>query len=124
MTESMTPRALTRAQRRTLKAQAHHLEPVVIIGDAGLTPAVLHEIDANLASHELIKIRVHGDDREARAGLIGEIGAKLGASLVQHIGKILVMFRPRPDEKAEKPAPKPKTKTRNKQRRTKRSYQG
>lgn len=124
MTESITPLVLTLTQRRALKARAHHLEPVVIVGDAGLTPAVLHEIDVNLASHELIKIRVHGDEREARAGMIGEIGSALGASLVQHIGKILVMFRPKPEEKAEKPAQKAKPKARNKQRRTKRSYQG
>ena len=56
--------------------------------------------------------------------MIGEIGTTLGASLVQHIGKTLVMFRPKSDEKAEKPSPQPKPKARNKRRRTKRSYQG
>ena len=115
---------LTPAQRVALKARAHYLEPVVIIGDAGLTPAVLHEIDVSLTSHELIKIRVHGDERDLRLSMIGEIGTTLGASLVQHIGKTLVMFRPKSDEKAEKPSPQPKPKARNKRRRTKRSYQG
>ena len=115
---------LTSAQRVALKARAHYLEPVVIIGDAGLTPAVLHEIDVSLTSHELIKIRVHGDERDLRLSMIGEIGTTLGASLVQHIGKTLVMFRPKSDEKAEKPSPQPKPKARNKRRRTKRSYQG
>lgn len=115
---------LTPAERRALRAKAHHLEPVVIIGDAGLTPAVLREIDVHLKSHELIKIRVHGDDRDARAGMIGEIGDALDASPVQHIGKILVMYRPKPTETEEKPAPrKPKARARKVGRRTKRSYQ-
>ncbi len=91
---------LTAAQRRALKARAHHLQPVVIIGDAGLTPTVLHEIDISLKSHELIKIRVFGDDRAARAGMIEAICAPLNAVAVQHIGKVLVIFRPRPDGEA------------------------
>jgi putative YhbY family RNA-binding protein len=119
--------ALAPAQRRMLKAQAHHLEPVVIIGDAGLTPAVIREIDVHLKSHELIKIRVHGDDRDARIAMIGEISEALDASPVQHIGKTLVMFRPKPPETAEKSGkklPHHKPRARNKQRRTKRSFQG
>jgi len=118
---------LSPTQRRTLKARAHHLEPVVIIGDAGLTPAVLAEIDVHLKSHELIKIRVSGEDRDSRISMIAAIGESLGASLVQHIGKIMVMFRPKPaetSEKAGKKSPTHKPKARNKQRRTKRSYQG
>ena len=115
---------LTPTQRRTLKAAAHHLEPVVIIGDAGLTPAVLTEIDVHLKSHELIKIRVHGDERASRLTILGEISAALEATLVQHIGKVLVMHRPKPAETGAKPAPKHKPKARNKQRRTKRSFQG
>ncbi len=120
-------RTISPTQRRAFKARAHHLEPVVIIGDAGLTPAVLAEIDVHLKSHELIKIRVHGDERDARLAMIGEISESLGASLVQHIGKILVMFRPKPPEAAEKAGkklPQQKSKARNKSRRTKRSYQG
>jgi putative YhbY family RNA-binding protein len=116
---------LTPAQRRALKAQAHHLEPVVIIGDAGLTPAVLREIDTHLKSHELIKIRVHGDDRDARAGMIVAISDALDASPVQHIGKTLVMYRPKPAGPQEKAAKKlPHHKPRPRSRRTKRSYQG
>jgi RNA-binding protein len=92
---------LNAAQRRALKARAHPLRPVVMISDAGLTPSVLNEIDVNLKSHELIKIRVFGDDRAARAALIDDISTKLDAALVQHIGKILVIYRPRPDEDAE-----------------------
>ena len=118
---------LVPAHRRALKARAHHLEPVVLIGDAGLTPAVLAEIDVHLKSHELIKIRVSGENRDARVAMIATISATLGASPVQHIGKILVMFRPKPADNAEKAGKKSlqhKPKARNKQRRTKRSFQG
>jgi len=121
--------ALSPALGRSLKARAHHLVPVVIIGDAGLTPAVLREIDVHLKSHELIKIRVSGDDRDARLGMIGVIGENLGANLVQHIGNILVVLRPQPPEPLKKPgksAP-PSTRkrpARNGARRTKRSFQG
>jgi putative YhbY family RNA-binding protein len=133
---------LNPAQRRALKARAHHLQPVVLIGDAGLTPTVLREIDINLKSHELIKIRVFGDDRAARAALIEAICTPLQAAAVQHIGKILVIFRPRPADEAKpakreiregKPAgkktagrpakPGPRS-ARPGPRRTKRSFQG
>ena len=110
---------LTPPERRALCARAHHLHPVIMIGDAGLTPAVLKEIDIALKSHELIKVRVLGDDRERRKGMVGEICTALDAGPVQHIGKILVIFRPRPEEAA--PAPRPRKKEK---RRTKRSYQG
>ena len=92
---------LNAAQRRELKARAHPLHPVVMISDAGLTPSVLHEIDVNLKSHELIKIRVFGDDRATRAAMIDDISTKLDAALVQHIGKILVIYRPRPEDVQE-----------------------
>ncbi len=133
---------LTPAQRRALKADAHHLQPVVMVGDAGLTPTVLREIDISLKSHELIKIRVLGNDRTLRAGLIDAICTPLEAAAVQHIGKILVIFRPRPaDEPASKsrqildaksatkknlgrpPRPGPRT-AKPGPRRTKRSFQG
>ena len=115
---------LTSAERRALKARAHHLHPVVMISNAGLTPAVIKEIDVNLKSHELIKIRVMGDDRQQRKDLIDEVCRTLDASSVQHIGKILVIFRPRPepDEKKTVTAPR-RRKTGKAPRRTKRSYQ-
>jgi len=100
-------RVLTPAERRALRARAHALHPVVMIGEAGLTPAVLKEVDIALKSHELIKIRVLGDDRERREALIGEICAALDAAPVQQIGKMLVVFRPRPQaEEAKKSAPR------------------
>ena len=86
---------LTSAQRSDLRSQAHGLDPVVMIGDSGLTPAVMKEIDASLNSHGLIKIRVLGDDRDARVGHYETICADLGAAPVQHIGKLLVIYRPK-----------------------------
>lgn len=91
-----------------------------MIGEAGLTPAVLREIDTALKSHELIKIRVLGEDRERRERLAGEICTALDASPVQHIGKVLVIFRPRPDGGEPKPAPRRDEKPRF---RPKRSFQ-
>jgi len=103
---------LSIVERRALKARAHHLNPVVIIGDAGLTPSVLREVDVHLKSHELIKIRVLGDDRDARATMIGAICEALNASPVQQIGKILVVFRRKPPaEPAQKEKPARATRT-------------
>ncbi len=114
---------LTPAERRGLRAQAHHLHPVIMIGEAGLTPAVLKEIDIALKSHELIKIRILGDDRERRSRLDDEICAALGASLVQQIGKMLVLYRQRPEQPGES-QPKPAPRRRRKPRfRPKRSFQ-
>jgi len=100
-------KSLTPAERRALRARAHHLHPVIMIGEAGLTPAVLHEIDLALKSHELIKVRVLGDDRERRRLMPVEICEALAASPVQQIGKMLVLFRPRPaEETGARPAPR------------------
>ena len=112
---------LTPAQRRDLKARAHHLQPVVMISDAGLTPQVALEIEANLKAHELIKVRVMGDDRQARMDLVSAICEETGASPVQQIGKILVFYRARPPE--EEKAPKRRKSVKKGPRRTKRSYQ-
>ena len=113
-------KSLTPAERRALRARAHHLHPVVMIGEAGLTPAVLHEIDLALKSLELIKIRVLGDDRERRRRMPAEIAAALDASPVQHIGKVLVLYRPRPEGDPPHAASRPRRKPRF---RPKRSFQ-
>lgn len=86
---------ITSAERSALRADAHALNPVVIIGEAGLTPGVLKEIDTSLDSHGLIKIRVFGDDRDARIAVYDTICSKLGAAPIQHIGKLLVVYRPK-----------------------------
>ena|ERR1035437_2514310 len=93
---------LTPAERSTLRAEAHALKPIVIIGEAGLTPGVLKEIDASLNSHALIKVRVFGDERDARVEIYDAICDKLGAAPVQHIGKLLVIYRPKKDALPER----------------------
>jgi len=87
---------LSSVARRELRARAHSLNPVVSIAENGLTEAVLKEIDVNLNAHELIKIRVYGDSREDRIAHLEKICSELGAAAVQHIGKLLVVFRPAP----------------------------
>ncbi|MDP3227279.1 MAG: YhbY family RNA-binding protein [Acidovorax sp.] len=87
---------LTPAERREQRANAHHLDPVVLVGGDGLTPAVKKEIDAALNAHGLIKVRVFGDDRAARELMYQELAAELNAAPIQHIGKLLVLWRPQP----------------------------
>ena len=111
---------LTAADQRALRARAHHLRPVVMIGNGGLTPEVTKEIDAALKSHELIKIRVLGDERAAREALTVAICQATGSQAVQQIGKILVVFRPKPPEEHKPAKRRPRGKP---QRRTKQSYQ-
>jgi RNA-binding protein len=108
-------RTLTPASRRELRAKAHHLHPFVSIGQHGLTAAVLHEIDVNLRAHELIKIRVFGDDRNDRERLLAQICADLDAAPVQHLGKTLTVWRPAPEPEAvaARPAPRPAAAKRN-----------
>jgi putative YhbY family RNA-binding protein len=84
---------LSTSGRRALRAAAHHLDPVVMIGDKGLTPSVLHEIDLALTAHALIKVRVFADDREVREAFLTEICTKLSCASVQHLGKLLVLWR-------------------------------
>lgn len=85
---------ITSQQRSSLRATAHPLRPVVLIGDRGLTEAVLKEIDLNLNAHQLIKVRVAGDDREARIAMMDTICDTLSCALVNHLGKTLILFRP------------------------------
>src|SRR5690606_17875229 len=92
------PIMLDAADRKALRARAHHLDPVVMIGEAGLTRAVLDETDRALRAHELIKVRVLGDDRAQRQTMSTEICPALGCTAVQSIGKLLVLYRPRPIE--------------------------
>lgn len=115
---------LSSLQRRELRAQAHDLNPVVSIAENGLTQSVLKEIDVCLTAHELIKIRVYGDSRDNRLAYLEQICSELGAAPVQHIGKLLVVYRPNPaDTKAaaKKSAPRRPAST---PRKTKRSFQG
>jgi len=85
---------LTPEQRKFLKAQGHTLKPVVMIGNAGLTGAVVQEANRALKAHELIKVRVLGDDRETREAWFTELCEALEAAPVQLIGKLLLLYRP------------------------------
>jgi RNA-binding protein len=110
---------ITADQRRALRARAHALNPVVAISQNGLSESVLQEISTSLDSHELIKIRVFNDDREERAKYLDTICEQLGAAPVQHIGKLLVIWRPSAEAKSAK-----SRRSHTEPRRTKRSFQG
>ena len=89
---------LTPAQRKVHRADAHHLDPVVLIGGDGLTAAVKKEVDGALKAHGLIKVRVFSDDRSAREAMMLTLADDLNAAAIQHIGKLLVLWRPMPDK--------------------------
>ncbi|MGQ0442439.1 MAG: ribosome assembly RNA-binding protein YhbY [Methylophilaceae bacterium] len=76
-----------------LRGLSHHLNPVVMIGNHGLTENVLKEIELNLNAHELIKVQVAGDNRDDRRLMLTEIAAKMNAVAIHHIGKQLVFYR-------------------------------
>jgi len=105
------PEELTPAARHALRGRAHRLDPVVWVGAEGLTASVVAELERALAAHALIKVRVMSGDGDARERLLGEICAATGASPVQHIGKVLVVYREHPPAEApaaarRKPAPR------------------
>ena len=89
---------LTPAQRKDQRADAHHLNAVVMIGSGGLTVAVKKEVDAALNAHGLIKVRAQIDDRVAREAIFQELTTELSAAPIQHIGKLLVLWRPIPEK--------------------------
>jgi putative YhbY family RNA-binding protein len=92
---------LTPAQRKVHRAEAHHLNPVVLVGADGLTDAVVKETEQALKSHGLIKVRVFSDDRAARETMLASLADRLGAAPIQHIGKLLVLWRPMPTKPTE-----------------------
>lgn len=87
---------LTPTERKAKRSLAHHLDPVVLVGNEGLSAAVVKELDAALTAHGLIKVRVFSDSRDDRATLLAEMAERLAAAAVQHIGKLLVLWRPMP----------------------------
>ena len=89
---------LTPAQRKEHRAEAHHLDPVVMIGSDGLTANVQKEIDAALNAHGLIKVRVFNDDRSEREQMLQTLADQMNAAPIQHIGKLLVLWRPIPEK--------------------------
>jgi len=91
------PVPLTSRERAHLKARAHALEPVVNVGHAGVTDAVVVELDRALTAHELIKVRAASQDREGRADILKAILARTDAACVQTVGKVMVLWRPNPE---------------------------
>ncbi len=94
----MTAIQLTPAQRKEKRGEAHHLDPVVTIGDQGLTEAVFKETDLALKAHGLIKVRMFSDARPDREAAFAALADRLDAAAVQHIGKLFVLWRPIPEK--------------------------
>ena len=92
------PIELSPRQRAALKARAHHLEPVVQVGQEGVSDAVVAEVDRSLAAHGLIKVKLAGADRESRDALTETLRERTGAAAVQQVGRVLVLWRPRDDD--------------------------
>jgi len=93
--------SLTPSRRHELRAQAHKLNPVVLIGDKGLTDEVIAEIDRALKAHELIKVRAAGGEREQREAWMRAICERTAAEPVQQIGKVLVVWRENLEKKLD-----------------------
>lgn len=90
--------SLPQEQILHLRAQAHAYKPVVLLGAAGLSDAALKEIDRALTAHGLIKVRAGGTDREERDAMFRQIADRLGAARIQMIGRVFVLYRPKPEE--------------------------
>ncbi len=88
----------TNAQIRFLRARAHHLKPLVHVGQRGVTPALLQELELALTAHELLKVKVAAGDRALRAAAIARLCDTNGAFLVQRIGNTAVLYRPHPEK--------------------------
>ena len=89
---------LTAKERAHLKARAHALEPVVQIGGAGVTDGLIREVDRALTAHELIKVKINTDDRAERVATGDDLCARTGSTAVHRVGKVIIMWRPRPDD--------------------------
>ena len=92
--------ALKPRQRAALKARAHALEPAVNVGKAGVQDSVVREVDRALTAHELIKLKIDAD-REERESIAGILADRTGATVVQRVGKVVVLWRPRPQEASQ-----------------------
>jgi putative YhbY family RNA-binding protein len=105
----MSELKLPHAQIMTLRASAHGLDPVVLLGAAGLSDAVLREIDRALRAHELIKVRAGRIDAQERDGMFLSVAERLGAARIQSIGHTFVLYRPAPATPAPRQASKEST---------------
>ena len=91
--------ALTSAQTRFLRGQAHELKAMLQVGGKGITDALVAEVDLALEHHELVKVKVGGEDRDARDAMIADLAGRVGAALVQRIGHTAVLYRPSRDHR-------------------------
>ncbi len=94
------PAPITQRERSQLKARAHALEPVVQVGNAGLSDSLVSEIDRALTAHGLIKVKLAGADRDERMALADAICVRTDAASVQRVGKVVVLWRPKPEDEA------------------------
>ena len=92
------PVTLTPKERTHLKGRAHALEPIVQVGQGGLSDAVAVELDRALTAHELIKVKINGTDRRARQAMAVAICSRTDAVAIHQVGKIIVLWRPTPEE--------------------------
>ena len=93
---------LSEAQKKFLRGLGHQLKPLIMVGDAGLSESLLAEYESTLSHHELIKVRVRVGDREARDAIISKLCDDSGATLVQRIGNVALLYRPNLKKKPEK----------------------
>ncbi len=91
--------ALTEHQKKHLRGLGHDLHPVVTTGAAGVTPAVLAELEEALSHHELLKVKVRADTREDRDAMVGQLCERTGAELIQRIGHVALLWRPNPERR-------------------------
>ncbi len=109
---------LSQQKKKSLRAKAHDLKPVILMGNKGLSPAVLAEADRALDDHELIKVRLNDDDRDVRKQSCTDMCQHLKAEMIQSIGKIAVLYRQKPEEPSKATSPqKPKQKAKAKAKR-------
>ncbi|MDQ3170460.1 MAG: ribosome assembly RNA-binding protein YhbY [Acidobacteriota bacterium] len=94
------PEPLTNRERAALKARAHALEPRVHVGGSGVTDPLIAEVDRALTAHELIKVKIASDDRDARVAMGDDIATRTEASVVHRVGKVVILWRPRPEAAA------------------------
>jgi len=93
---------LTESQKKYLRGRGHALKPLIMVGDAGLSESLLAEYESTLAHHELIKVKVRAADRDSRDAMIASLCAEHGATLIQRVGNIALLYRANPDKKPEK----------------------
>lgn len=93
---------LSESQKKYLRGRGHDLKPLILVGDAGLSKSLLTEYESTLKHHELIKVKVRGADRETRDEMINKLCIDHGASLIQRVGNVALLYRANPQKKPEK----------------------